>query len=290
MIRGVIRAVLPGSAMKVLRHARGWARLRSVAQLQFDTRPLARLSEINTESAFRDQRITSDWNADAARIIALFGNEDLLDGVNPGDRRALYSLVRAAKPRNVLEVGTHIGASTLFIALALEANNNGGRVTTVDVADVNDADRGAWRRIGMRMSPRAYAEQLNCAHRIQFVTRDSVQFLTTTDEQFDFIFLDGDHSADTVYREVAASLKRLQPSGCVLLHDFYPDAQPLFPDDVIVPGPALACARIVREGAPLVVKPLGNLPWPTKQGTSATSLALIAQSESGTSGLSTRTT
>ena len=274
--------------MKMLRHARDWARLRRVAPLAFEPGALARLSDVDMDAAFRNEQIAAGWRADAARIIALFGNEDLLGGVNPGDRRALYSLVRAAKPRNVLEVGTHIGASTLFIALALEANSNGGRVTTVDVADVNDPVRGAWRSVGTRMPPRAFAEELKCAHCIQFVTRDSVQFLATTTEEFDFIFLDGDHSADTVYREVAASLKRLRPGGLVLLHDFYPDALPLFPDDVIVPGPALACARILREGVNMLVKPLGNLPWPTKQGTSATSLALVARPESGTAGSAAR--
>ena len=44
-------------------------------------------------------------------------------GVNPGDRQAVYYLIMALKPQNVLEVGTHIGASMPHIARALKRLN-----------------------------------------------------------------------------------------------------------------------------------------------------------------------
>lgn len=40
-------------------------------------------------------------------------------------------------------------------------------------------------------------------------------------------------------------------------------------------GPFLAVRRLLREGWPIVVRPLGELPWPTKLGRNVTSLALV---------------
>src|SRR5688572_2178084 len=61
------------------------------------------------------------WN-NATKEIGTFDIPDGTGGVNPGDRRAIYYLISALKPGSTLEVGTHIGASTLHIASALFSN------------------------------------------------------------------------------------------------------------------------------------------------------------------------
>lgn len=91
--------------------------------------------------------------------------------------------------------------------------------------------------------------------------------MKATDQRFDFVFLDGDHGARTVYEELSAALPLLHEGGAILLHDYCPKAKPLFPEDVIIPGPFRAMARICKENRAIDVLPLGVLPWPTKLGT-----------------------
>lgn len=42
-----------------------------------------------------------------------------------------------------------------------------------------------------------------------------------------------------------------------------------------IPGPVLGVQRLLDEGAPFEVLPLGTLPWETKLGSRTTSLALL---------------
>jgi predicted O-methyltransferase YrrM len=104
-------------------------------------------------------------------------------------------------------------------------------------------------------------------------TRDALQAV----QRYDLIFLDGDHSSLAVYREIAAALRLLKHPGLILLHDFYPGGEPLMAGDRVISGPAAAAARIMRETDALQFIPLGNLPWETKFGGNATSLALVAK-------------
>ena len=112
---------------------------------------------------------------------------------------------------------------------------------------------------------------------VRFVAQPSLEFLAATEERFDLIFLDGDHSAVTVYREVPAALRRLRPGGLVLLHDYFPGGQALWAGQPAKLGPWLGVDRLRREGARLEVLPLGELPWSTKLGSNVTSLALVTR-------------
>jgi predicted O-methyltransferase YrrM len=202
-------------------------------------------------------------------------------GVNPGDRRAIYYLIRAFRPRRVLEIGTNVGASTLHIAAAMKRNkedNNGEcSLVTVDITDVNNASDAYWKRAGLPRSPRDNIAHLGMADFVDFVTTDSLSYFDCQAMQFDFIFLDGDHAASTVYRELPRALKHLRAGGTILLHDFFPRRRPLWSDGAVVPGPSLAADRFRDEGAKVHVLPLGALPWPTKLGSNVTSLALLTQ-------------
>jgi len=264
-------------------------RVRRVVRLQREKLRLARLSRIPVDhEVARDESLTrerlaslfagtagiaDEW-ADVARELAALGITDRADGVNPGDRRAVYYLVRALRPRTVLEIGTHIGASTAHIACALRGTP-GADVISVDIADVNDVASRPWQRFGATMSPRELVTRLGMGDAVHFVTDRSIVYLARARARFDFIFLDGDHSASTVYQELPDALRLLNPGGVILMHDYFPDAVPLWPDGVVIPGSWLAVQRLRAEGARIDVLPLGDLPWPTKQGTRRTSLAVV---------------
>jgi predicted O-methyltransferase YrrM len=278
VIEKAVKAILPTPILHLYLDAVAHLQLKNVAKKHFDVGPLQSITSVECYRIFSDTRIAEAWKADHARISSIFGDGDYFGGVNPGDRRALYFLIMALSPINVLEVGTHIGASTMYIASALNRLNQGGQLTTVDIIDVNHPEQGAWKKVGMPESPANFASKLGSLNRIRFHTGSSLQFMRTTNKHFNFIFLDGDHKAKTVYEELSAALPLLQKGGLILLHDYYPGGKPLFTHCVTISGPFDALKRVQKENPLIEVLPLGELPWPTKQGTNMTSLALVTKS------------
>lgn len=259
-----------------------WTSLYSLRATACDAGALTTAGEINLADILNSPKTEMAWKEAQTKL----GSFDIVDGtggVNPGDRRAIYYLIRHFRPASVLEVGTHIGASTLHIASALSAVFGdgvvGGKLVSVDVNDVNSSDTKPWLNYGSVSSPVEMMREMNFDSFVEFVTKDSYEFLTTGSARFDFIFLDGDHAASTVYKEVPAALKLLNPGGIILLHDYFPGLKPLWNDGSLIPGPCLAIERLCNEGARLRVLPLGELPWPTKLGSRATSLALLLQDQ-----------
>ena len=283
-MKQAIKDALPPPALKkaqqimaVYRHAKNELHFMSLSKKDFNAQFLRPANALSLEDIFADKDIQKAWNDDHKDIAKVYGHDDNFAGVNPGDRQALYYLIMALKPQNTLEVGTHIGASTLHIARALKRVNEGGKLTTVDILDVNHPETGPWKEVGMAQSPQDFANTLGCGDDITFRCGPCLKFMNETSERFDFIFLDGDHTPQAVYLEIDAALNLLNENGVILLHDFYPEGKPLYPDNNIIDGPFKALRRISRENPEIDILPLGELPWPTKQGTSVTTLALVVK-------------
>jgi predicted O-methyltransferase YrrM len=223
--------------------------------------------------------LNAEWHQVGQTMAAIkFGGGS--GAVNPGDRRALYYLASALQPHSILEVGTHVGASTSMLALALRRMHDSAskpKLVTVDITEVNDPERGAWKRIGCSQSPAEVMRTIGCQDLVTFVASPSIPYLRSCQERFDLIFLDGDHAATAVYQEIPAALELLNPGGAILLHDYFPNHEPLWSDGAVVPGPDLAVERLRREKSPIVVRPFGALPWPTKLDSSVSSLALVSR-------------
>jgi predicted O-methyltransferase YrrM len=113
--------------------------------------------------------------------------------------------------------------------------------------------------------------------RVRFITSRSLDHLASGRGRYDLVFLDGDHAAATVYREIPAALARLNEGGVILLHDYFPHGRALWADGQVVHGPWLAVDRLRAEGAGVEAVPLGDLPWPTKEHSSTTSLAVLSR-------------
>lgn len=222
-------------------------------------------TSIDLDRIFYNLALSDEWEKHRPALDGL-GIPDGTGGVNPGDRRAIWYLTRSLGPMNVLEVGTHIGASTVHIASALRGTT--GRLTTVDITDVNAV---------IDPPPLSLVERIGCRRYVEFIQSPSLAYLKSTRRQYDLIFLDGDHREKTVYQEIPAALDRLALGGIVLLHDYFPGLRPLWNNGAMIPGPYLAVERLAREGNKLAAVPLGSLPWPTKCGTSITSLAVLVR-------------
>lgn len=241
------------------------------------------MNGLELKDLFASEEIRLKW-AFAKRDLDMFLIPDGTGGVNPGDRKALFYLISNCRPGSVLEIGTHIGASTLHIASALSMNRASdggmnGTVVSVDIADVNDPVSQPWLKYGTKLSPLDILTKMNLKNVVTFVRNDSIRYLSRCDRKFDFIFLDGDHAAKTVYQEISMALALLNKGGTILLHDYFPDQKALWSDGSVVRGPFVAVQRCREEGRKIVALPLGELPWQTKLNSNVTSLALLVRVE-----------
>lgn len=137
---------------------------------------------------------------------------------------------------------------------------------------VNSIKKKPWLNYGMTKSPVEMIKELNVSH-VDFVEDISINYLKKTPNTFDFIFLDGDHTPSTVYQEIPLALDKLNKGGIILIHDYFPNVKPLWPNNYVVEGPYLATKRLISE-TDIDILPLGSLPWKTKFDSNRTSLAL----------------
>lgn len=260
--------------LRQVREARRERQFRALPTVSVDAGALGTMDATTLASLLGPEAVLAEWTEDHFLLDAL-QLPVMTGGVNPGDQRALHALMLGLQPKTVLEVGTHLGCST--VSLALAGRRFGTQIVTCDIADVNDETKRPWLRYGSQLSPKALVARVGCTGSVQFRVSDSLTFLREAGPTLDLIFLDGDHAAATVYRELPLALRALRPGGFVLLHDYFPDCRPLWDDHPPLRGPFLAVERLRAEGAGLEVLPLGALPWPTRSGSTVSSLALVVR-------------
>lgn len=278
-ITNLIKKLMPAYLVRALRIKVESFVLNKVDRQLCNPESLKSRSEIELNEVFRCPESDRAWD-DLVANVSEFDISDGMGGVNSGDRRAIYYLLRALKPFSVLEIGTHIGASTVHIAAALASNRGTSHtrepfLASVDIADVNDPESKPWLRQGMKYSPIEMIKKMNLDSFVNFIHRPSMKYFSGCERKYDFIFLDGNHSAKSVYLEIPAALNLLNKGGVILLHDYFSGLEPLWSNGVVIPGPYLATERLKSEGVNIEVVPLGGLPWPTKLQSNVTSLALL---------------
>ena len=269
---------MPKSILNGLKIRRDRKQLGNENASHCDVSNLAKWSSDQMDDIFRNGNTDEMWKQVSPDLLQ-FTIPNMTGGINPGDRRALYYLVSYLGVTNVLEIGTHIGASTIHIAAAVAGNakrkDKQPSLTTVDIADVNDPSRRPWIEHGASHSPSEMIDALGYQDFVEFKTRRSLDFLEDCETDFDLIFLDGDHSALNTFREIPLALKKLKSNGVILLHDYFPELKPLWSDGSLIPGPRLAVQQLVSQGQEVDAVPVGKLPWTTKLGSHWTTLALL---------------
>jgi predicted O-methyltransferase YrrM len=144
---------------------------------------------------------------------------------------ALASVVRAVRPKSVLEFGTFLGLGTLTMALNAPDDC---RIVTVDLPDdaavddghaLNPADLELIERRRHRTGE-AFQES-RVADRITQVRADSLTWEPPADlGPFDLVLIDGGHSTPVVRADTENAFHLLAPGGTVLWDDYfhlYPD-------------------------------------------------------------------
>ncbi|GAW37138.1 O-methyltransferase [Roseovarius sp. A-2] len=283
-LKKTVKTVLPAGLRRDIKVRKARAALDRLPEVSCDPSALRPTSQIDLTAIWQDAAAAEAWAEiaprleDHASMAPPAARTDGNRGVNPGDRRAIFHLVRHLQPASVLEIGTNVGFSTLHIAAAMPPES---RITTVDIIDVNNPSEQPWADSGLPpYLPRDLLAAAGFAGRVDFVKHNSLDFLDAEVGRaaaYDLIFLDGSHAAEVVYREIPLALRSLAPGGVILLHDYYPDHRWLWDNKVVIPGPCLAVERQRAEGVPVEVLPGGTLPWSTKLGSRVTSLALLAR-------------
>jgi predicted O-methyltransferase YrrM len=113
--------------------------------------------------------------------------------------RLLKMLVRMARPRRILEVGTFSGYSAICLAEGLDDD---GRVYTFEIDDELEDFTRPW----LENSP--------VANRIEFIIGDAIAMAPQLGLTFDMTFLDGDKRTYVEAYEMA--LKVTRPGGYIL--------------------------------------------------------------------------
>jgi len=115
---------------------------------------------------------------------------EFLPIIGPARGKVLVEEVKKAKPKNVLEIGTFIGYSTILIGRELEKN---AKITTIE-----------------EHSTEAEVAKNNIAQaeidvNIQVINGDAIEIIPTLNETFDFVFLDASKEEYLQYLKLVES-------------------------------------------------------------------------------------
>jgi predicted O-methyltransferase YrrM len=132
-------------------------------------------------------------------IVARDGLARGIPIVDPQTGALLHTMVRAVRARRVLEIGTAIGYSGLWMATALPPD---GHLITLE----RDAARAA--------TAREHFARAGVAERVAVIVGDATRYLHKIAGPFDLVFQDGDKAQ---YEPMLDRLVQLlQPSGAIV--------------------------------------------------------------------------
>ncbi|WP_314913479.1 O-methyltransferase [Acinetobacter harbinensis] len=123
--------------------------------------------------------------------------------VEPESALFLAMQIHIQQSKEILEIGTSTGYSTLWLAHA--AQQTQGRVTTLEIDPARTAQA------------QHHAQELGLDDVIDFWVGDAQKYLAKVTQQYDFIFLDAERDAYVGYW--AFLQKMLNPCGGVLIVD-----------------------------------------------------------------------
>lgn len=165
---------------------------------------------------------------------------------------AVAKYVRAAK---MFEFGTYMGRTTLYLA----HNNPQGQVHTLNLPPERDPRYAPF--MGVLFKGQEEEKRITQLH------TDSREFDTTPyRQQFDFVFVDGDHSYELVKNDTQKAFELLKPGGIIMWHDYAPKSDGLvrFFREFTQERPLFrirsTCLLVYIDGIDVMTHPLAHLP------------------------------
>jgi predicted O-methyltransferase YrrM len=162
-----------------------------------------RLSAVQVDARLEDymESLLRDRDPVLARMERELA-DDNIPSIGPLEGQLLYLLLRMSRCRDVLELGTAVGYSAIWLARGCS-----GRVTSLET----QSDRARRARENLR--------QAGLAERVEVVEEDAIRYLERTGAEVDCVFNDLLNSFPderTVERCFELSLDRLRPGGLLL--------------------------------------------------------------------------
>lgn len=119
-------------------------------------------------------------------------------------------LEKLAKDKIVLEIGSYLGRSTVWMArVALQLH-------AVDTFD----GRGTPRPRSTLNEFKANLTKYNVQNKVLIIAGESKDALPSESGIFDLIFLDGAHDPESVKVDMAQAMRLVKPNGVIALHDY----------------------------------------------------------------------
>jgi len=171
------------------------------------------------------------WNEEIDDIILELSNNNVIGYLSKHDMAVLYHFSKQANTR-ILEIGTLVGLSSCFMALA----NRDIEILTMDklsdgkFADPNLRNRDIW--IGdVAKNIESVKEMQNIddirnnnlislqIENVTLLSGYSFDLHEKTPDENDFIFIDGEHTAGSVFLDLLFYVPKIKSGGTILLHD-----------------------------------------------------------------------
>ncbi|MEN3040125.1 MAG: class I SAM-dependent methyltransferase [Bacteroidia bacterium] len=121
----------------------------------------------------------------------------------PWKGRLLYEIVRARVPQRILELGTHLGFGTMYLAAAAPQ----AEIVTIE-ASPTLAERA-----------RLHFKLLGLKPKIQVGLFEAV--IPTLAGEWDVIYIDGDHRGSALHEYVGKLYPQLSPAGLIICDDIF---------------------------------------------------------------------
>ena len=123
------------------------------------------------------------------------------NSAHEGQKLIMYAFIRSMKPERVVEIGTHLGVTALYLAHALYDNKK-GHLWTCDPYDYKQEETFS-----------KFPELK------EYITFQKKKGEDLDIDKIDFLFVDGFHEKHCVLAEIKALFPRLTKEAVVFFHD-----------------------------------------------------------------------
>lgn len=174
-------------------------------------------------NSFQELKKVFKWNEDPILDRPDIDDFDYVEDVNERrirDAESLATVMRNAKPKVALEIGTANGMATVLMA----ANAPESKIYTVNIPpeEILAGKGGELTTVALER------EHIGIAFRERSLSNITQIYANTATWKpdigiIDVAFIDGCHDTEFVYNDTRKVLRQMKPGGVILWHDFNPD-------------------------------------------------------------------
>ncbi len=164
-------------------------------------------------TALRDRWIAARYDFFLWRY-GLGGANQIPTHLTDEEKRELFELVRRRRPAVVAEIGSYLGCSSSFLAVALSQSSPQATLYCIDTWDNETMPEGKRDTFDEFLSNTRLYKDI-----IRPIRSSSLDAAKCFQDKIDLLFIDGDHRYNAVKDDWTHWLPHLNPGACVIMHD-----------------------------------------------------------------------